>query len=111
MFNQPPRTPEQALSWMMMAAYGYYVEDDPLVDDATYDEWYHYIKECAATLDHPHAHLINLEGGGSSGAIMLTDWPAQVAGAVAHYRREVMKEAPPHNSPSLGFTALLIHPP
>ena len=68
----------------MMASYAYYVEDDPIISDAMFDQCAKSILEHWDTLDHPHKHLLSkemLEAG-----TYLGKYPEIVKSAVAHYR-------------------------
>tara|TARA_R100000657_G_C4550386_1_gene23275 strand:- start:239 stop:481 length:243 start_codon:yes stop_codon:yes gene_type:complete len=72
------------ISRYMMASYAYYVEDDPIISDAMFDQCAKSILEHWDTLDHPHKHLLSkemLEAG-----TYLGKYPEIVKSAVAHYR-------------------------
>ena len=50
----------------IMAAYAYYVEDDPIMTDSTYDQITKWLLEYYDIIDHYHKHLISkdqLEAG------------------------------------------------
>ena len=73
------------ISRYMMASYAYYVEDDPIITDAMFDQCAKNILEHWDTLEHPHKHLLSkdmLEAG-----TYLGKYPEIVKNAVANYRR------------------------
>ena len=75
---------QHPISRYMMASYAYYVEDDPIISDAMFDQCAKSILEHWDTLDHPHKHLLSkemLEAG-----TYLGKYPEIVKSAVAHYR-------------------------
>ena len=47
--------------YYIMTAYSYYVEDDPIVSDATYDQITKWLLEYYDVVDHYHKHLISKE--------------------------------------------------
>ena len=81
----------------LMCSYAYYVDDEPLISDAEYDELAKSILENWDAIDHPHKKLItkgDLEAG-----TYLGEYPEMVKNAVSHYRVELRqkryKMAPP----------------
>lgn len=68
---------------MLMASFAYYCMDVSLVPDHVYDCWYARLKRVRWSITHPHLHLIDTSGRGSSGAIMLREdqYPPIVVGA------------------------------
>ena len=59
-------SPNQLVSWFMIASYAYYVLGEPLMSDAAFDLLVMRLKENWDTADHYHKALIkpgNLEAG------------------------------------------------
>jgi hypothetical protein len=70
--------------WYLMAAYAYYEQDDPILEDTTFDKMAKKLKENWNEVEHMHKHLINtdmLDAGTYIG-----DYPQYVKGAVADIR-------------------------
>ena len=68
----------------LMCAYAYYVEDDPLISDAEFDELAKFIHKNWDAIDHPHKDLIipnDLLAG-----TYLGKYPSMVKGAVKSWR-------------------------
>ena len=70
----------------LMCAYAYYVEDDPLISDAEFDELSKFILEHYNAIDHPHKHLITKED--LTAGTYLGTYPAMVIGAVKDFRKK-----------------------
>ena len=69
----------------LMCAYAYYVEDDPLISDAEFDELAKFIHKNWDAIDHPHKNLIipnDLLAG-----TYLGEYPSMIPGAVKSYRK------------------------
>ena len=67
-----------------MCAYAYYVESDPLITDAEFDELGKWLLKNYDNVEHMHKHLVtisDLEAG-----TYLGEYPEMVKGAVRHYR-------------------------
>ena len=47
--------------YYIMAAYSYYIEDDPIISDATYDQIGKWLLENYDIVEHQHKHLIDKE--------------------------------------------------
>jgi len=59
-------SPNQCVSWWLMASYAYYELMDPILDDEEFDQLTVRISEEWGLIDHPHKSLItsgNLESG------------------------------------------------
>jgi hypothetical protein len=70
--------------WYLMAAYAYYVEDDPILEDSTFDKMAKRILDHWDEIDHPHKKYLNkdmLKAGTFSG-----DYPTRVKGALDSVR-------------------------
>lgn len=70
--------------WYLMAAYAYYVEDDPILSDARFDRMARVMLEKWDKIEHQHKHLItekDLEAG-----TYLGEYPSRVKGAVEQLR-------------------------
>lgn len=66
--------------WYIMAAYAYYVEDDPILSDTMFDSLAKKILKNWDTIEHFHKHHLNedmLVGG-----TYLGDYPSRVEGAI-----------------------------
>ena len=71
----------------LMCAYAYYVEDDPLISDAEFDELAKFIHKNWDAIDHPHKDLIipnDLLAG-----TYLGEYPTIIPGAVKSYRKKI----------------------
>jgi len=78
------------ISWYLMSAYAYYVQDEPMTDDHSFD----YL--CKALLEnfddlpnHPHKHLLtrdNLKAG-----TYLGEYPNMLKDSVSHYKWFVLE--------------------
>jgi len=71
----------------MMAAYAYYVEDDPIMDDWSFDQYALIILEDYEKWSkHPHCpSREDLEAG-----TYLGEYPKIVIGALNHYRKNIL---------------------
>lgn len=68
----------------LMCAYAYYIEDDPLISDAEFDELAQYLLDNWDDVDHRHKPYISksdLEAG-----TFLGNYPSMVKGAVKSWR-------------------------
>ena len=74
--------------WYLMAAYAYYVEDDPILSDSRFDRLARFMLERWDEIEHFHKHLItirDLEAG-----TYLGEYPSRVAGAVKQLRESCL---------------------
>ena len=72
--------------WYLMAAYAYYVDDDPILSDHAYD---HMVKKMVAEwghIEHIHKHLLNLDD--LKAGTYLGEYPSRVKGAVQSLRKK-----------------------
>lgn len=70
--------------WYLMAAYSYYVEDDPILSDSRFDRMARTMLERWDEIEHHHKHLItekDLEAG-----TYLGEYPSRVKCAVQQLR-------------------------
>ncbi len=99
------------ISWYLMCAYSYYVEDESMTDDFTFDRLCKLLLEHFDGLpDHPHKHLLtkdNLQAG-----TYLGEYPEMLKGAVSHYKwfvlewRHKSKEKPKKKSEKKGVSKM-----
>lgn len=71
--------------WYLMAAYAYYVQDNPILSDSMFDRLAKRMKENWNRIEHVHKEHItmaDLEAG-----TFLGEYPKRVEGAVDHLRR------------------------
>ena len=73
------------ISFYLMCAYSYYVEDDPIVGDWLFDNLAKWLEEHIDELEHQHKHLISKDD--LKAGTYLGDYPEMVKGAVNHFRR------------------------
>ena len=76
------------VSFYLMCAYTYYVEDESIVPDYQFDELATWLLENYDTLEHQHKELIpkdDLQAG-----TYLGEYPLMVKGAVNYYRRYIL---------------------
>ena len=73
--------------WYLMASYAYYEQDDPIIEDATFDRCAKNMLHHWDDIEHMHKHLITtdmLEAGTYIG-----DYPGMVMGAVNSIRESL----------------------
>lgn len=73
-----------AVPWYLMAAYAYYVEDDPIMEDKDFDFLSRKILKDWDEIEHMHKHYLTkdmLEAGTYMG-----EYPSRVEGAVKSVR-------------------------
>ena len=76
--------------WYLMAAYAYYVEDDPILSDYAYD---HMVKKMVKEwdhIDHMHKYLLKLDD--LEAGTYLGKYPSRVKGAVQSLRKNGVKK-------------------
>lgn len=81
--------PNMVVPWYLMAAFAYYVQDDPILSDGAFDAL---AKRAAVMWDfveHPHKGLI-LPDDLAAGTLLLAieDYPRLVVGALEQVRKE-----------------------
>lgn len=74
-----------AVPWYIMACYAYYVEDDPLLEDAMFDRLANKIIDNWDTIDHFHKDYLTLDM--LKAGTYLGDYPLRVQGAVKDVRQ------------------------
>jgi NAD-dependent DNA ligase len=73
--------------WYLMAAYAYYVEDDPIFTDSFFDNLAKTMLAVWDDIEHRHKHLISV--GDLEGGTYLGEYPSIVAGAVEALKKSV----------------------
>ena len=79
------RNKNMIVPWYMMAAYAYYVQDDPIISDSLFDRMAKMMLEQWEEIEHKHKHHItksDLEGGSYLG-----EYPIIIHGAVESARK------------------------
>jgi NAD-dependent DNA ligase len=74
-----------AVPWFLMAAYAYYVEDDPILTDAQYDRLVKKMINNWDKIQHRHKALISLDE--LKAGSYLGKYPSIVEGAVKQMRK------------------------
>lgn len=70
--------------WYLMAAYAYYVEDDPILEDSVFDKLAKRMLSLWDEIEHPHKKHLNkdmLEAG-----TFIGEYPSRVKGALMDVR-------------------------
>ena len=70
-----------------MAAYAYYVEDDPIMSDWDFDKLACTLLEEYDRIEHQHKHLVTKED--LKAGTYLGEYPEIVKGALNNYRRAI----------------------
>ena len=85
-----PYTRGNPISWYFMCSYSYYVNDESLTDDHSFDALCKWLYDNFDNLpEHPHKHLLskdNLKAG-----TYLGEYPEMIKGAVSYHTWEVLK--------------------
>jgi hypothetical protein len=79
----------RSVAFYIMAAYAYYIEDDPLFTDEVFDSLAKYILKEWDNITHPHLSYLTkdmLEAG-----TYLGDYPSMAIGGLEDYRKKVLK--------------------
>ena len=74
-----------SVPWFLMAAYAYYVEDDPILTDAQYDRLVKRMISNWDKIQHRHKELISLDT--LKAGSYLGEYPSIVEGAVKQVRK------------------------
>lgn len=74
-----------SIPWYLMAAYAYYVEDDPIISDAVYDRLVTKIIHNWDKIEHQHKYLLSLEQ--LQAGTYLGEYPSRVQGAIKDLRK------------------------
>ena len=70
--------------WYIMAAYAYYVEDKPILEDSTFDRLANRIQDHWDEIKHEHKHLLTKDM--LTAGTYLGEYPSKVKGAVDEVR-------------------------
>lgn len=91
------RHPDAAVAWLLMAAYAYYVEDDPILSDGLFDRLCRDLAARWHQVRHPHAALLCREdlATGSLFALGEESYPPMAIGALRRLREEQQDVAEP----------------
>jgi len=73
----------------LMCSYAYYVDDEPLISDAEYDELAKFILENWDAIDHPHKSHVTKDD--LIAGTFLGEYPNMIKGAVKSYRKMQIK--------------------
>lgn len=76
--------PNLMVPWYLMASYAYYVEDDPILSDHTFDELAKNILEKWYDINHYHKHLLSTDD--LKAGSYLGEYPERVKGGLKHVR-------------------------
>lgn len=87
--------------WFLMAAYAYYVEDEPILSDASFDRMVHRMIDNWDKIEHRHKELITLDM--LKAGTYLGTYPPMVEGAVKEIRQT--------NSPKKKRKGVYVNPP
>lgn len=82
--------PNMMVPWYIMAAYAYYVEDDPIISDQLFDKLAYKLLKNWESIKHYHKEYLN-EDMLRSGTY-LGNYPTRVSGAVKQLREIYAKE-------------------
>jgi hypothetical protein len=72
--------------WYIMAAYAYYEQDNPILEDATFDKCAKTILDCWDKISHNHKHLITKDM--LIAGTYIGEYPNMVKGAVNQIRKD-----------------------
>lgn len=70
--------------WYIMASYAYYVEDDPLLEDAVFDRLAKRLLESWDTVDHFHKDHLSVDM--VKAGTYIGEYPSRVKGAVGEIK-------------------------
>ena len=86
------RTRNNPVAMYLMAAYAYYMDDDPILADFQFDDLAkHLLANIDEMPDHPHKHLLTKDD--LSAGTYLGEYPGIVIGALDQYKRTVLSRA------------------
>lgn len=74
----------------LMCAYAYYEQDDPLIEDADFDQLAKWLLENYDSVEHYHKHLVTKED--LAAGTYLGKYPERVKGAVKSWRKLTRRE-------------------
>jgi len=78
--------PNMMIPWYIMASYAYYVQDDPLLSDGSFDRLVHRLLESYNEIEHQHKSFVTtdaLEAG-----TYLGEYPTRTEDVIKQLRRE-----------------------
>lgn len=81
--------PNMMVPWYLMAAYAYYVEDEPILSDSIFDRLSKKMLKEWENIEHMHKEFIS-EGDLKAGTF-LGEYPTRIEGAVKHLRNNLIK--------------------
>jgi NAD-dependent DNA ligase len=70
--------------WYIMAAYAYYVDDDPILEDYTFDKMATKILNHYDEIEHIHKHLLTKDA--LTAGTYLGEYPSRIKGALDEVR-------------------------
>ena len=73
--------------WYLMAAYAYYMDDNPILSDGVFDMMAKKMLERWDEIEHQHKHYITVDDL-RAGSLLLAEYPLRVIGAVETIRKE-----------------------
>jgi hypothetical protein len=76
--------PNLMVPWYLMAAYAYYVEDNPILSDNVFDKLAKRMLECWDKIDHFHKESITVDD--LKAGTFLGEYPSRVEGGVKQLR-------------------------
>ena len=82
--------PNMMVPWYLMAAYAYYVEDEPILSDSIFDRLSKKMLKEWENIEHMHKEFItedDLKAG-----TFLGEYPTRIEGAVKHLRNNLIKK-------------------
>lgn len=84
------KNPNMLVPWYLMAAYAYYVQDDPIITDGCYDSIVEKLLQNWDTITHRHKCMICLDS--LRAGTFLGEYPQIVEGAVENLKEEKKNE-------------------
>lgn len=90
-FDIVDSNPNMMVPWYIMAAYAYYVEDDPIISDQLFDKLAERLLKNWKDIEHIHKKYLDEEMLRSG--TYLGNYPTRVSGAVRQLREIYAKES------------------
>lgn len=78
------------VAWYLMAAYGYYVKDAPILSDGMFDELAKRLLKEYDNIEHIHKHLITKDDL-MAGSLLLKQYPNMTMSAYERLVKEKLK--------------------
>ena len=81
--------PNMMVPWYLMAAYAYYIDDEPILSDSIFDRLSKKMLKEWENVEHMHKEFItedDLKAG-----TFLGEYPTRIEGAVKHLRNNLIK--------------------